>query len=69
MEVTVLKDLLIQAGQTDTFYEGRVPVNLWRALNRRANASLFDFVEESFVLSNGRPRPADIRIFDRAGTK
>lgn len=69
MEVTLLKDLLIQAGQIDAFYEGCVPVSLWRALNRRASGGLFDFVEEPFLLSNGRPRPADIRIFDRAGTK
>jgi hypothetical protein len=69
MEITLLKDILIQAGQVDAYYEGHVPLTLWRALNRRKNSGLFDFVEKPFVLSSGRPRPADIQIIDRAGTK
>lgn len=69
MEIKVLKDTLIRAGQVETYYEGHVPLNLWRALSRRKVSGLFDFVEEPFVLSSGRPRPADIRIIDRDGIK
>ena len=57
----VLKDIYIEAGQLDRFFEGVVPVDLYRA-KRREGRSAFDFVEEAFVLSNGRPRPADITI-------
>jgi len=69
MKITVLKDLLIRADRIDDYYEGYVPQNLWRALNRRKPSGLFDFVEEPFLLSNGRARPADIQIIDRAGIK
>lgn len=69
MEIKLLKDILIQTGQVDAYYEGHVPLDLWRALNRRKASGLFDLVEEPFMLSSGRPRPADIRIIDRAGTK
>jgi Tse2 ADP-ribosyltransferase toxins len=69
METTLLKDVLIQQGQIDRYYEGQVPVHLWRALNLKKNAALFDFVEDAFVMSNGRPRPADIQIVTRSGVK
>ena len=69
MSVTVLKDVLIAKGKIDRYFEGAVPVNLWRALNRKSGLSAFDFVEKAFVLSNGRPRPADITIESRNGNK
>jgi hypothetical protein len=69
MGIKVLKDILIQAGQINDYYEGRVPLDLWQALNRRKPSGLFDLVEDPFVLSSGRPRPADIQIVSRAGIK
>ncbi|MEY4580960.1 MAG: hypothetical protein RL701_5663 [Pseudomonadota bacterium] len=64
---TVLKDIFIARGEIDRYFEGSVPVDLWRALNRKRPGELFDFVESEFVLSNGRVRPADISIEDRSG--
>jgi hypothetical protein len=69
VKVTILKDVLIAKGQIDRYFEGATPVNLWRALNVKADRHLFDFVEEPFVLSNGQPRPADITIETIAGHK
>lgn len=69
MEVKLLKDVLIEAWQIDVYFDGHVPLNLWRALNRRKAQAILDFVEEPFVLSNGRPWPADVRIIDRGGMK
>jgi len=63
----VLKDVCIEAGQVDRYFEGQVPVALWRG--KRKGTKPFDFVEEGFILSNGRPRPADITIRELAGTK
>lgn len=67
MIVTVLKDVLIARGQIERYFEGSVPVDLWRALNRKRPGELFDFVEREYRLSNGRPRPADIKIEERNG--
>ena len=69
MTDTVLKDVYISKGQVDRYFEGRVPVHLWRALNARRGVALFDFVEQPTTLSNGRLRPPDITIVDRKGTK
>ena len=69
MSVTVLKDVLIQAGKLDKYFEGRVPTDLWRAKNRKASSAVFEFIEESKILSNGRPRPADIKIELKGGVK
>lgn len=69
MSITILKDVLISKGQVEKLFEGSVPINLWRALNRKSNAGVFDFVEEPMVLSNGRPRAADIQIEKRSGVK
>ncbi|GAA5217369.1 hypothetical protein ACFSJ3_18015 [Corallincola platygyrae] len=60
--VTLLKDILLDKGQIHKYYEGRVPLNLWRGLNVRKNMGLFELIEDTFMLSNGRPRPADITI-------
>lgn len=62
MSVTVLKDVLIGKGRLANYFEGVVPVNLWRALNRKTNVRIFDFIEKGFTLSSGRPRPADIKV-------
>ena len=51
------------------YFEGVVPVNLWRALNRKTNVRIFDFIEKGFTLSSGRPRPADIKVENRNGIK
>jgi len=69
MKTTLLKDLMLQQGMIDRYFEGHVPLHLWRALNNKKAASLFAMVEEPFMLSNGRPRPADIRIVDKNGQK
>jgi hypothetical protein len=59
---TVLKDILIEAHLLDRYFEGYVPVDLWRAYNIVKGTNPFDFVEKATVLSNGRVRPADITI-------
>lgn len=69
MAITILKDVLIQKNQLDKYFEGHIPVDLWRAVNRKSKSSIFDFVEEGFILSNGRPRPADIKIEVRNGVQ
>ncbi len=62
MTISVLKDVLISRDQIDRYFESSVPVNLWRAMNVKMNRHPFEFVEKPFVLSNGRPRAADITI-------
>ncbi len=69
MSVTILKDILIEKGKLDCYFDGKTPVSLWRALNKKSSQGVFDFTEQGFVLSNGRPRPADIKIESRNGTK
>jgi hypothetical protein len=69
MAVMILKDVLIARDQVDRYFEGVTPLNLWRALNVRLNQHPFQFVEDPFVLSNGRPRPADITIETVSGQK
>lgn len=69
MSITILKDVLISKGQVDRIFEGSVPINLWRVLNKKSNVGVFSFIEEPTVLSNGRPRAADIKIEQRSGVK
>ncbi len=70
MEINVLKDILIEKGQVDKYFEGLTPnTNLWRAVKVKYKGSPFDFVEEAYILSNGRPRPADIKIEAIQGVK
>ena len=69
MSITLLKDVLIARGEIDRYFAGAVPVNLWRALKRASPGSIFDFVEQAFFLSNGRPRASDIAIEDRQGVR
>ena len=69
MSVTILKDVLISKGKLENYFDGSVPTNLWRALNRKSHQGVFDFIEQPMVLSNGRPRPADIKIELRGGVK
>ena len=59
---TLLKDILLDKGQIHKYYEGMVPVNLWRGLNVKKNMELFELIEDTVILSNGRPRPADISL-------
>ncbi|WP_226664739.1 hypothetical protein [Microbulbifer aggregans] len=67
MSIKVLKDVLIEKGRLERYFEGSVPKDLWRALNRKQGGSPFDFVEKAYKLSNGRPRPADIKIEHQNG--
>jgi hypothetical protein len=69
MKTTLLKDLLLQQGRIDRYFEGHVPTHLWRALNNKKAASLFELVEKPFMYPSGQPRPADITIVDRQGEK
>jgi len=62
MTISVLRDILISKNQIDKYFEGVTPVNLWRALNIKHNTHPFGFVEQATVLSNGRPRSADLKI-------
>ena len=49
MSIKVLKDILIEKGQLDCYFEGKTPVTLWRALNRKSNLGVFDFIEKGFT--------------------
>jgi hypothetical protein len=69
MSIMVLKDLMIEKGLLNKYYEGVVPKDLWRALKKKSNLQIFDFVEEPFKLSNGRPRPRDITIKVKNGER
>ena len=62
MTISILKDILISKNQIEKYFEGTTPVNLWRALNVKRNTHPFDFIEQASVLSNGRPRSADVKI-------
>jgi hypothetical protein len=61
-KVQILKDVLIDVGNIHLYYDGLVPCDLWRALNRKQFSAPFEFVEELYYLSNGNPRQADITI-------
>lgn len=56
----LLRDVLIEAGELDRYFEGRAPVTLWRA-KKKDSEHAFDLVEAPFQTRNG-PRPADITI-------
>lgn len=60
----LLRDVLIEAGELDRYFEGRAPVTLWRAKKKQAER-VFDLVESELVTPRG-PRPADITIEDGA---
>ncbi len=62
MQTTVLKDVFISIGELERYYEGFVPINLWRGLNIKRNAGLFDLIQTPFKMSNGRVRKPDITI-------
>jgi Tse2-like ADP-ribosyltransferase toxin len=69
MAITVLKDVMIEANALDRYFEGKVPVDLWRAYNLARGEAPFDFVQVPFVLSNGRARAADIAIREENGLR
>ena len=62
MAISVLRDILISTNQIDRYFEGVVPAHLWRAMNIKSNVHPFEFIEKPTILSNGRPRAADIKI-------
>lgn len=69
MSMTILKDVLVEKGMLESYFDGQVPTTLWRALKKKSGKAVFDFIEEPFILSNGRPRLADIQIENRGATK
>lgn len=42
MSIVVLKDLLLEQGQIDRYFEGSVPVDLWHALKKSQHGGIFD---------------------------
>ncbi|AJQ92900.1 hypothetical protein [Gynuella sunshinyii] len=40
MEVVNLKDVFISMGELERYFDGVVPVNLWRGLNVKRNVGL-----------------------------
>ena len=62
MELTTLKDVFISMGELERYFDGEVPVNLWRGLNIKRNAALFDLVEKPYKMSNGKVRKPDLTI-------
>ncbi|MBB3292480.1 hypothetical protein SAMN05428960_1129 [Mitsuaria sp. PDC51] len=69
MSVTTLKDVLRSLGEDHNYFDGKVPVNLWRGLHAKKGGGLFDLIEEVVVYSAGRLRPPDIDIVNRGGSK
>lgn len=67
MSITLLKDVLIAKNQLDRYFDGHIPLNLWRGINIKKNTGLLELVEKGFILSNGKPRPADITIEEKNG--
>lgn len=64
MPINILRDVLLSEGQVERYFEGQVPIHLWRALDtRKIGMELFDLVEQDKLLSNKRIRPADIKVF------
>ena len=57
-----LKDILVEKGQIDKYFDEKVPVNLWRAKNIKSKEPIFGLVEKKIVRNNGKVRPADITI-------
>ncbi|WP_444997508.1 Tse2 family ADP-ribosyltransferase toxin [Aliikangiella sp. IMCC44359] len=62
-----LKDILIDAGEIDKYFDKQVPVNLWRAKNLKSKDPIFGMVERKVVRNNGKVRPADITIYQKGG--
>lgn len=60
--VQALKDVLIEAGEIDRYFDGHAPVPLWRARKKDATTGIFELVEKEVVREGRRPRPADITI-------
>jgi hypothetical protein len=69
MSVTTLKDVLLSMGEDHNYFDGKVPVNLWRGLHAKKGGGLFDLIEEVVVYSAGRLRPPDIDIINKGGSK
>ncbi|GAB2199492.1 Tse2 family ADP-ribosyltransferase toxin [Sessilibacter sp. MAH4] len=62
MEVVNLKDIFIAMDELERYFDGIVPVNLWRGLNVKRNVGLFDLIEAPFKMSNGKVRKPDLVI-------
>ena len=62
MDALILKDVLISLGELERYYEGVVPIDLWRGLNVKKDSELFSLIEEPYKMSNGRIRRPDITI-------
>jgi hypothetical protein len=62
-----LKEILIDAGEIDKYFEDKVPVNLWRARNLSNKEPIFGMVEHKIIRNNGKVRPADITIYKKDG--
>lgn len=62
MDIANLKEVFISLGELERYFDGVVPVNLWRGMNVKRNVSLFDLVEKPYKMSNGKLRKPDINI-------
>ena len=62
MEPTNLKDVFISMGELERYFDGVVPVNLWRGMNIKKNMGLFELIEKPFKMSNGKVRKPDLTI-------
>ncbi|BBA32001.1 uncharacterized protein sS8_0031 [Methylocaldum marinum] len=62
MEPITLKDVFISMGELERYFDGVVPVNLWRGMNKKRNSALFDLIEHPFKMSSGKVRKPDLTI-------
>lgn len=45
----ILKDVLIQAGQIDKYFDGRTPVTLWRAKKRACQEMCLSLLKSRYT--------------------
>jgi hypothetical protein len=67
MGITILRDIMVQQGKLESYFDLKVPVSLWRAQDTRLNRHPMGLIEEPFLLPNGKARKADIIVETRGG--
>ncbi|MEX0731197.1 MAG: hypothetical protein WED00_16365 [Aquisalimonadaceae bacterium] len=61
-QAEVLKDILLESGEIERYFDGNVPIDLWRAKKIKSSGPLFELVEREVARSRGAPRKPDITI-------
>ena len=64
MTTKTLRNILLNAGKINAYFEGRTPTHLWRALNTKNGLALFDLALEDLVRPDSSVRKADVRVLN-----